>query len=53
MFLIIEIVYETYKAVKRCIGHGFSIGCKTEFYILSIFTMVWTASFCAEVGTWA
>lgn len=33
--------------------HGFSIGCKADFYILSTFPMVWAASFCAEVVTWA
>ena len=32
---------------------GFFGGCKAEFYILSTFPMVWAASFCAEVVTWA
>ena len=32
---------------------GFSIIYNAEFYMLSTFPMVWAASFCAEVVTWA
>jgi len=32
---------------------AFSIGYKAEFYIFSTFPMVWAASFCAAVVTWA
>ena len=32
---------------------GFSIIYNAEFHMLSTFPMVWAASFCAEVVTWA
>ena len=39
------------KAVNEpLVVHGFSIGCKAEFYMLSTFPMVWAVSFCAAVA---